>query len=216
MMSVIASSDTVSIVKLASFMIVNAMNNEDGIAIKTTIELRHDRKKNSMTMPVRTMPCASVRQTAWICCCGIGHLHVEDREIDAGVARPQFRQRGEDAIGSCHFARTRRFLRAQRNGGAQAEASVHARGLRAGVNARDVGDADVLRALQNDVPDVENETGVPELCCGVVVTGGVPDNRDSTPRPSGCRRRSAAASGEATDATPFTSPRTSTLVSRLR
>ena len=68
MMSVIASSETVSIVKLASFMIVNAMNNDDGIAIRTTTELRHERKKNSMTKPVRMMPCASVRQTAWICC----------------------------------------------------------------------------------------------------------------------------------------------------
>ena len=35
----------------------------------TTIALRHERRKNSITIPVKRMPSASVCQTALICCC---------------------------------------------------------------------------------------------------------------------------------------------------
>ena len=69
MISVIASSEIVSMVKFASFMIVNATSSDDGIAISTTTELRHERRKKSITMPVNVMPSASGRHTASICCC---------------------------------------------------------------------------------------------------------------------------------------------------
>ena len=49
MINVIASSETVSTVKLTICIAASVTHSEAGIAISTTIALRHDRKKNSIT-----------------------------------------------------------------------------------------------------------------------------------------------------------------------
>src|SRR5471030_74687 len=67
-MRVIAKSDTVSSVKCASFIAPRVTSSDDGIAIITTIALRHERKKKSMTMPVSTMAHTSVQPTSVNCC----------------------------------------------------------------------------------------------------------------------------------------------------
>ena len=68
MISVIASSDTVSSVKCAIFIAPSVTSSDDGIAIITTIALRHERKKNSITIPVKTIASISVRVTPVSCC----------------------------------------------------------------------------------------------------------------------------------------------------
>ncbi len=65
--SVIASSETVSMVKFAIFITVSVMNSEVGIAMSTTTELRHDPRKNSITMAVSAMPSSSVCSTPVSC-----------------------------------------------------------------------------------------------------------------------------------------------------
>ena len=60
MISVIASSETVSIVKLTAFIAANVTQSEAGIAMRTTIELRHDLRKKSMTMAVIAIASISV------------------------------------------------------------------------------------------------------------------------------------------------------------
>jgi hypothetical protein len=67
MTSDMPSSEIVSIVRPISFIAVSAMASEVGIAMQTTIALRHERRKNTIARPVRTMPSISVRVTAWIC-----------------------------------------------------------------------------------------------------------------------------------------------------
>ena len=68
MISVIASSETVSRVKFARRIAANVTSSEAGIAIITTIALRHERRKNSITMPVKTTASISVRITPVNCC----------------------------------------------------------------------------------------------------------------------------------------------------
>ncbi len=51
MISVIASSETVSSVKCASRIAASVTSSEAGMAIMTTTALRHERKKNSITIP---------------------------------------------------------------------------------------------------------------------------------------------------------------------
>ena len=62
-MSVMASSDTVSRVKLSSRMTMSVANSEVGIAMSTAAALRHERRKKIMTMATRMMPSTSVRVT---------------------------------------------------------------------------------------------------------------------------------------------------------
>ena len=59
--------DTVSMVKPAIFMTTIVMSSENGIAMSTTSALRHDPKKNSITIAVRMMPSSKVRRTPSIC-----------------------------------------------------------------------------------------------------------------------------------------------------
>ncbi len=68
MISVIASSETVSSVKWAKRIAASVTSSEAGIAIMTTIALRHERRKNSITMPVKTIASISVRTTPESCC----------------------------------------------------------------------------------------------------------------------------------------------------
>ena len=68
MISVIAKSETVSRVKWASFIAARVTNSEDGIAIITTTALRHERRKNSITRPVKAIASISVRTTPCSCC----------------------------------------------------------------------------------------------------------------------------------------------------
>ncbi len=60
MHSVIASSEIVSIVKFARRITKSVVSKDVGIAIITTIALRHERRKNSITIPVKMMPSAIV------------------------------------------------------------------------------------------------------------------------------------------------------------
>ena len=69
MISVIASSDTVSSVKCASFIADSVTSSEDGIAIITTTALRHERRKKSITIPVKMIASIKVRTTPWSCSC---------------------------------------------------------------------------------------------------------------------------------------------------
>ena len=69
MISVIANSETVSSVKCASRIAASVTSSEAGIAIITTIALRHERRKNSITMPVKITASTSVRITPVSCCC---------------------------------------------------------------------------------------------------------------------------------------------------
>ena len=50
MISVIANSETVSIEKLTSFISASVTQSDDGIAISTTMALRHERRKKSITI----------------------------------------------------------------------------------------------------------------------------------------------------------------------
>ena len=61
--SVIASSETVSSVKPARRIAASVTRNEAGTEIMTTIALRHERRKKSMTIAVKRMPSISVRVT---------------------------------------------------------------------------------------------------------------------------------------------------------
>ena len=65
---VIPSSEIVSIVRPISFMTNKATHSDAGIATRTTIMLRHEPRKKSMTIPVRMMPSVRVRMTLSICC----------------------------------------------------------------------------------------------------------------------------------------------------
>ena len=67
MISVIASSETVSIVKPKIFMTKKVTKSDIGIAIITTIALRHDLRKTSIAMPVKTMPSIKVCSTPHNC-----------------------------------------------------------------------------------------------------------------------------------------------------
>ena len=49
-------------------MTVSVIANDVGIAMHTTIALRHEWRKKTMTSAVRNTPSSSVRSTAWICC----------------------------------------------------------------------------------------------------------------------------------------------------
>ena len=60
MISVIASSETVSIVKFTSFIAASVTQSEAGIAMSTTIALRHERRKKSITIAVITIASISV------------------------------------------------------------------------------------------------------------------------------------------------------------
>ena len=66
MISVIASSETVSIVKLNDLHRASVTQSDAGIAISTTIALRHERRKNSITMAVMTIASISVWKTPQI------------------------------------------------------------------------------------------------------------------------------------------------------
>ena len=68
MISVIASSETVSIVKLKSFIAASVTHSDVGIAISTTIALRHERRKKSIAIAVIMIASISVRKTPQICC----------------------------------------------------------------------------------------------------------------------------------------------------
>jgi len=68
MISVMASSETVSMVKLTSFITNSVTKSEVGIAIITTIALRQERRKNSIAMPVKQIPSSSVCMTLHSCC----------------------------------------------------------------------------------------------------------------------------------------------------
>ena len=63
MINVIASSETVSIVNPTMRIAKSVTKSEVGIAIITTSELRHERKKKSIAMPVKAMPSISVWKT---------------------------------------------------------------------------------------------------------------------------------------------------------
>ena len=69
MISVIASSETVSSVKCAKRIANSVTRSDAGMAIITTIALRHERRKNSITMPVKMIASKSVRTTPESCCC---------------------------------------------------------------------------------------------------------------------------------------------------
>ena len=60
---VIASSETVSSVKPATRIAASVTRNDAGTAIITTIALRHERRKKSITMAVKMMPSMRVRVT---------------------------------------------------------------------------------------------------------------------------------------------------------
>ena len=62
------SSEIVSSVRPSIFMTNSATPSDAGIAISTTIALRHECRKNSITMPVSTTPSSSVRITLSSCC----------------------------------------------------------------------------------------------------------------------------------------------------
>ena len=66
--SVIPSSEIVSSVMFISFMTASATQSDAGIAIRTTIALRHDPRKNSITTPVSAIPSSRVLMTPEICC----------------------------------------------------------------------------------------------------------------------------------------------------
>ena len=68
MISVIASSETVSSVKCARRIAASVTKSDAGIATMTTIALRHERKKKSITMPVKMIASISVRTTTLSCC----------------------------------------------------------------------------------------------------------------------------------------------------
>ena len=69
MSSVIARSETVSMVKPASFITVSVAKSDVGIAIRTTIALRQERRNRSITMPVKTTASPRVMNTPLSCCC---------------------------------------------------------------------------------------------------------------------------------------------------
>ncbi len=69
MTSVIPSSEIVSIVRPMIFIAESAIASDVGIAMQTTIALRHERKKNSIAIAVRNIPSRIVRVTLPICCC---------------------------------------------------------------------------------------------------------------------------------------------------
>ena len=68
MTSDMPSSEIVSIVMCMSRIAVIAIASEVGIEMQTTMAFRHDRRKNSIAIPVRRMARISVRVTIWICC----------------------------------------------------------------------------------------------------------------------------------------------------
>ncbi len=57
---VIAKSETVSIVKFSSRIANNVTKSDVGIATITTSALRHERRKNSIAMPVNATPSSRV------------------------------------------------------------------------------------------------------------------------------------------------------------
>ena len=66
-------------------------SSEVGIAIITTTALRHERRKNSMTMPVKTIASTSVRNDARELLLRVGRLDVQDGELDVGILRCELR-----------------------------------------------------------------------------------------------------------------------------
>ena len=60
MISVIASSETVSIVNPTTFITKNVTRSDVGIATITTSALRHECKKKNIAMPVKTIASISV------------------------------------------------------------------------------------------------------------------------------------------------------------
>jgi tRNA(Ser,Leu) C12 N-acetylase TAN1 len=64
----IPSSEIVSSVKLKQLHHEIAIASEVGIETQTTIALRHERRKNTIAMPVSTIASSSVRVTRSICC----------------------------------------------------------------------------------------------------------------------------------------------------
>ena len=88
MTSVIPSSEIVSSVSPSIFMTKIATPSDAGIAISTTIALRHERRKNSITIPVSATPSSSVRMTPSSCCSAVPRLDVDDVEVDLGELRP--------------------------------------------------------------------------------------------------------------------------------
>ncbi len=62
-MRVMASSETVSSVKLSTFITMSVAKSEVGIAMRTVAALRHERRKKIITMATRQMPSISVRNT---------------------------------------------------------------------------------------------------------------------------------------------------------
>jgi len=66
--SVIAINEIVSSVRFSICMTNSVTPSEVGIAIMTTTALRHDPRKNSITIAVRAMPSISVCSTPSTCC----------------------------------------------------------------------------------------------------------------------------------------------------
>jgi hypothetical protein len=99
MISVIASSETVSSVKCARRIAASVTSSDEGIAIITTIALRHERRKKSITMPVKMIASISVRTTPVVeLLLGVRRLHVEHGELHVGIGAAQTRQRGEHGV----------------------------------------------------------------------------------------------------------------------
>ncbi len=89
MISVIASSETVSIVKFSSLITNSVTNSDVGIATITTSALRHERRKNSIAMPVNATPSSSVCTTLEQLLLGEIGLDVEHAELHVGDTAPR-------------------------------------------------------------------------------------------------------------------------------
>ena len=99
MISVIASSETVSSVKFSSFIAASVTSSEAGIAIITTIALRHDRRKKSITMPVMAMASTKRANDAGELLLRIGRLDVLHRELHVRKLSLKFRQLAQAPLG---------------------------------------------------------------------------------------------------------------------
>ena len=140
MISVIASSETVSIVKFTSFITNSVTHNDVGIAIITTSALRQERRKNSIAMPVNTMPSSSVYTTlsSWFTVKSAWTLST--RNCDVGELRFDARQRGLHRARGGDLARARALQHVERDRGQPADVRIDALGLVAVAHGGDVAD----------------------------------------------------------------------------
>ena len=102
-----------SSVNPSSLIAASVTSSEAGIAISTTIALRHERRKNSITMPVKIDRLDQRAHHAGQLLLGVGRLDVEDRELHVGIRAAQTGQCGEHVLRGLDLARVGRLLDVQ-------------------------------------------------------------------------------------------------------